>query len=145
MKPNDKEPHSKKDRTPPAAVEKEEALHQSLLTVRRGLVGGVYGFERWADIEADATPLPIHDLNGKVLFFEESVRRGERVTGIIRASASRLLGSPVIAIYEGPRGWDPEKAVEEARARAQRRFPGAQVVSTELVCYCYPKIGVRVD
>jgi hypothetical protein len=145
MNPNDRVPPTAKDRTPPEPVEKEEALQHSLLTIRRALAGGAYGFERWSDAEAEATPLPIYDLNGKLLFYEYTVRHGDRVNGVIRASASRLLGSPVIAIYEGPRGWDPQKAVEEARARADKRFKGAPILSTELVCYCYPKIGVRVD
>ena len=135
----------KRDRSPAAAVDKEEARQHSLLAVRRSLAGGVAGFDRWADTEADSDPLPIYDLNGKLLFQEFTIRDGERVAGIVRSSASGVLGAPVVAMYEGPRKWDPQKAFDEARARVEKRYQGPKILDMELVCYSYPKIGVRVD
>ena len=142
----DQEPQDRRrDRTPTAPVDQEEALQHGLLALRRGLAGGVAGFDRWAEAEADSDPLPIYDLNGKLLFNEFTMRDGERVAGVVRTSASRVLGAPVIAIQEGPRKWDPQKALAEARARAAKRVEGADILSMEFVCYSYPKIGVRID
>jgi hypothetical protein len=45
----------------------------------------------------------------------------------------------------GPRPWSPEQGTDRARKAAQALYPQGQIKNTDLVCYSYPKIGVRVD
>ena len=136
MSPLTKEPRS------PVSVER--AMEHGLLTIRRAWAAGMPDFEGWGGYELDPEPLVIHDLNGQVLFYEFGVMKGRQMVGSIRASASKIIGSTVPAVQIGPRRWDPGKAAKAAQDKVKKRFPRAEVTETELVCYSYPKIGVRV-
>jgi hypothetical protein len=69
---------------------------------------------------------------------------GKEMVGSIKASASKIIGSTVPTVEFGPRGWDPDNAASAAKEKVKKRFPKAKISETELVCYSYPKIGVRV-
>lgn len=130
---------------PAKPVDRERAHQHAQLVVRRDWAGGVAGFEGWPAGEVNPEPLPLYDLNGELLFHEFEVREGDRVLGTVRASASETIGSPVVSVGMGPRRWDPDRAIREAEKRARKEHPRAEVEGSELVCYSYPKIGVRVD
>jgi hypothetical protein len=70
---------------------------------------------------------------------------GKKLAGSVKASASKTIGSPVVAMELGPRGWDPGKASQKAMQEVKRHFPKAKITEMGLVCYCYPKIGVQFD
>jgi hypothetical protein len=125
-------------------VSKEQALDHARLTIRRAWIGGMPDFQRWAGLELDPDPLVINDLNGVPLLYEFSVMDGKNAVGTVKAGASKLTAAPVLAIEMRPRTWDPQLALREARTRAKKDFPRADKVETELVCYSYPKICVRV-
>lgn len=125
-------------------VSRERAMEHALLTVRRAWAGEVVDFEGWGGFELDPEPLTIHDLNGQVLFYEFGVMDGKELVGSVKASASKIIGSAVPTVEFGPRGWDPDKASREAKEKVKGRFPKAEITETELVCYSYPKIGVRI-
>jgi hypothetical protein len=129
----------------PEPVEQDRALAHAQLTIRRDWAGGVPGFEQWHNVEVDPQPLILYDLNGAELFYDFTLRRGDKVVGSARAAASRTLGSPVFAIEIGPRHWDPNRAQRKAREEARRQHRGSKVTGTALVCFSYPKVGVRVD
>jgi hypothetical protein len=129
----------------PQPVDPERALEHGRLAIRRDWAGEVPGFERWHAVEIDPKPLVLHDLNGAELFYEFTVTDGKQAVGTLKASASRILGVAVAAVELGPRRWDPDQAVRGAREKARKRFPKGRIVGTELVCFSYPKIGVRVD
>ena len=82
--------------------------------------------------------------NGQTLFYEYQVTLENNTVGLVKASASKVLGSPV-PIQLGPRRWTPEVAIRNARERAKKLYPTAKISQTEFVCYSYPKIGVKVD
>ena len=127
------------------AVEKTHALDHARSTIRRAWVGEVRDFQRWGSLELDPDPLVINDLNGEPLFYEFSVMDGKSAVGTVKASANKLTAAPVLAIEMRPRTWDPQKALREVRTRAKKQFPRAESLQPELVCYSYPKIGVRVS
>ena len=129
----------------PEPVDRDRALAHAQLTVRRDWAANIHGFNRWHQAELDPKPLVLHDLNGAELFYEFTLRRGNDAVGSVKASASKTLGSPVVAVETGPRRWDPEEATRRATEKARRQFPKSQISDTSLVCYGYPKIGVRVD
>jgi hypothetical protein len=129
---------------PEECVDIHQALNAAKLHVRRAWAGGVHGLEAWGGYEIEEQPLIIHDLNGQVLFYEFTVSSGKNQVGSIKASAGRVIGSPVVTMELGPRKWSRGKAVERAEEEARRRFPHAKLSEPELVCYCYPKLGVRI-
>lgn len=136
---------TRKGKEPRLPVSKERALEHTLLTYRRAWAGDVFGFDGWGNIEVEPEPLVIHDLNGTVLFYEFTAMRGGTPAGYLRASASKTIGSAVPAIILGSRGWDPDVAMREATEQAKKLFPRAKFGDKELVCYSYPKIGVKID
>ena len=133
------------NRTSKYRVEKSHALDHARWTIRRAWVGEVRDFQGWGGLELDPDPLVINDLNGEPLLYEFSVMDGKNAVGTVKASANKLTATPVLSTEMRPRTWDPQKAVREARARAKKQFPRAESLQTELVCYSYPKIGVRVS
>lgn len=133
--------NSKEPRSP---VNKERAMEHALLTIRRAWAGEVREFEGWGGYELDPEPIIIHDLNGQVLFYEFGIMDENKMVGSTKASASKIIGSAVPTVEFGPRGWDPDNASRKAKDKVKERFPKAKISDTELVCYCYPKIGVRV-
>jgi hypothetical protein len=132
---------SKEPRSP---VDRTRALEHAQLTVRRAWAGDAPDFAPFATTEINPEPLVVHDLNGQVLFYVFDAMQRNRVVGSIRAAASRIVGPAVMAVELGARKWDASRATQQAQAAAKRRFPKATVTATELVCYSYPKIGVRV-
>jgi hypothetical protein len=133
---------SKEARSP---VSKERAMEHALLTIRRAWAGEVRGFEGWGGFQLDPEPIVLYDLNGQILFYEFGVMDGKELVGSVKASASKIIGSAVPTVEFGPRGWDPDDALKKANDEIKTRFPKANIIEKELVCYSYPKIGVRID
>lgn len=126
-------------------VEKDRAAEHALMAYRRAWAANIDGFKNLATAELDPEPLLIYDLNGDPLFFEFSAMDGNQQAGRMKTCANKNLGTPVMTVELGPRKWDPSKGIERAKKQAQELFPKARIEDTELVCYSYPKIGVRVD
>jgi hypothetical protein len=91
-----------------------------------------------------ATPIPIDDLNGEPLFHDYPLTSGGAVVGTIRCAANRKLGSPVVSISHAAPGWSPDAALRMATEALHKQNATARVVASELVCYAYPKIGIRL-
>lgn len=86
----------------------------------------------------------VYDLNGEPLFYDFSViSPANEPLGLVRAAASRVLGAPVMSVYLGAPRWNASQAFMKVTRAAQRKNKD-EVVSTRLVCYDYPKIGVEV-
>jgi hypothetical protein len=102
------------------------------------------GFENWGRYVLDSEPRVLHDLNGQPLFYDFIAMDRRKEAGVVRASASKTLGSGVRSIQLGPHKWNPTTATRESTEKITKLFPKAEIVKTEFVCYCYPKIGVRV-
>lgn len=135
---------AQKNREPKLAVNKKDAMEHALLTIRRAWAGEVKDFEKWGGYDLDPKPLTIYDLNGQVLFYEFDVMSGNKVVGSTKTAASKTIGSPVITMEFGKRSWDFKKASKEAEKKVKRQFSKANITKSELVCYSYPKIGVRI-
>jgi Peptidase_C39 like family len=128
---------------PESSVTEEEAKKHALFSVRSNWVMGFRGFEDLTQVGLGETPIIIHDLNGQELFYEYSVLEGDREVGLVKASASRQIGSAVPQIQITPRRWNPDIAKNKTREMMKKRYPKAKIFETDLVCYSYPKIGVR--
>lgn len=131
---------------PRALVDRAHALSHVQMSVRRAWAGGIEDMQQgWPTGEFDPEPLVIHDLNGEPLFYEFTLREEKREVGRVKAAASRLVGTPVVTVERGPRGWDPARSTKMALEVAKKAFPRRGAAARELVCYSYPKIGVRVE
>jgi hypothetical protein len=130
---------------PRALVDQSSAFDHALMHARRSWAGGVDGMLDWGPANFDPEPLVIHDLNGEPLFYEFSARQKRTEVGRIKAAASRLVGSGVVTLEQGARRWDPDTAMRVALKHAKKDFPDRRVVGRDFVCYCYPKIGVRLE
>jgi hypothetical protein len=129
---------------PRSYVSEERAREHVSFTLSKNWIAGVHGFEGWGRAELTDKPDIIHDLNGKILFYEYGIKAKDKIIGNAKASASKILGSPVPQIQLIPRRWDPDHAMLKAKKVVSERYPNAEILETELVCYSYPKIGVRV-
>ena len=131
----------------PDRIDSDAARDHALLGLRRRWVGGGDDLTDLAGGRIADTPLTIHDLDGRALFFDFEVVGDDGMLGTVQASASREIGPAVLATRVGERRWDPEVATREATAAVKSEYKGqrVKVTGTELVCYCWPKIGVRVD
>jgi hypothetical protein len=129
---------------PPSPVPQEKAKEHALFAVQTFWIGEARGFRDLGSTQIEKEPIIIHDLNGQVLFYEYSVMAGEKSLGLVKASASKTIGSSVPQIQVTPRMWDPVQAMKMAKDRAKEYYPKAKIDSAEFVCYSYPKIGVSV-
>jgi hypothetical protein len=125
-------------------VSKEKAREYVQLSIAKDWIGMSYGSEGWTGAKLDKTPLDIYDLNGQLLFYEYSILKGNSIVGLVKASASKILGSPVIQTQTGERTWDPQNAIKRAKGNVRKNYPNARITNAQLVCFSYPKIGVRV-
>jgi hypothetical protein len=132
------------DREEEYSVPKEKALDHAATRMLIGVVTKTPGLEGWKGATVNPQPLVIHDINGKLLFFEFSVEKAGKIVGRLKASASKVLGPAVYTAEIGPRLWDADKAAEQAKKIAQKKFRNATIMSTQLVCYSYPKLGIMV-
>jgi hypothetical protein len=133
---------TKMERTEKYRVPQNKALEHAIVHLVLGVITKKLGLEKWKGATVNPEPLLIYDLNGQLLFYEFSVEIKGMVVGRIKASASKVLGPSVYTEEVGPRKWDPDKAREEVTKRIQKKYKGATIVSTRLVCYSYPKIGI---
>jgi len=124
-------------------VAEELARKHALFSVRSNWVMGIRGFEDRGEVSLGDTPLVINDLNGQALFYEFAVFEGDREIGLVKASASGLIGSAVPQVQITPRRWNPDTAKSRTRDIMKKRYPKAKISGSDLVCYSYPKIGVR--
>lgn len=121
------------------SVDQETAYHHAVLAVRKAAASGVNDFDDWEDAEVREVPLPIEDLNGEPLFYDFEVAGA----GVVRCAANTLVGTPVVSMQLGTRIWSQRDAEAKAlESAAQRQDEKGSAAS--LVCYSYPKIGVRV-
>ncbi|WP_436498836.1 hypothetical protein [Actinokineospora sp. HUAS TT18] len=131
------------EKTQDRPLELSAGLDSALARIRVGAIGG----GRVDRAIAEAQPgrsRTIFDLNGAPLFHDVDLDGREGAVGVARIAASETIGSPLVSLEVRPRRWDPDAALKNAAKAATALHPKAKVVSTQLVAYCYPKVGVRV-
>ncbi len=124
---------------------KEESLEHAALAAAHGVVAELAGIEPWERGRIRRRPTTIYDINGLPLFVDYPVRRDGEVLGTVRTAASRVLGAPVVSLIVGPVNWDFNTAVAHLAPIVRKEHPTWQIVTTRLVCYSYPKLGVMFE
>ncbi|MCI5147134.1 MAG: hypothetical protein D3923_16810, partial [Candidatus Electrothrix sp. AR3] len=126
-------------------VDPKVAMQHAVLAVQRAWASEVPDFAEWGSSEVESEPLIIYDLNGERLFYDFNVRIGKQTVGVVRASANTMVGSPIVSLQLGPHQWSSDEVPQEAVAAVKRRDAHTDINdNTSFVCYCYPKIAVRV-
>jgi hypothetical protein len=129
--------------TQPRPIAAERAIEGGLVRLRKEFVAGDVTVGRMVRSRPSRQDV-IRDLDGRPLFYDVELIDEDAVTGVLRVAASETIGTSLIAVHQGPRRWDPDAALREARKVASKQQPKARILDADLVCYCYPKIGVRV-
>ncbi len=127
-------------------VSKEKAREHATVTMLEFVLAGTPGLEDedWKGATINPEPLTIYDINGKKLYYQFSVEKDGKTVGGIKTAASKVLGASVCTIELTPRAWDPDIALKKAKEIAKKQYEGAEITSTTLVCYGYPRIGVML-
>jgi len=124
-------------------TERKRAASHAAIQLHIGVLAKTPGMVDWRGANL-GRPVTVYDLNDEPLFYDFPVlSRGRERLGLIRASASRVIGVPVPSIHLGPAVLNVDETSRKA-ARLIRQKYKRKVVSTKLVCYAYPKLGIAV-
>ncbi len=118
----------------------DATLVEFILSGSPGLESGL-----WDNAVIGEDPVVIHDLTGQPLFFQFPVLKDGISVGTIKASASTVLPSSVIAMSLKPPYYTQEEVTKSAEAFLLREYPGSEILSTSIICYSYPKIGQKIS
>jgi hypothetical protein len=98
--------------------------------------------DKWIGTNIRPEPLIIHDINGTQLFYLFTIEKDNRKVGEVKIAATKIIGTSILSIGPGEYSIDiptlQKKAINEAQSQAKLGSP----ISTQLVCYAYPKIGM---
>jgi len=88
-------------------------------------------------------PITIKDINGGLLFYDFSLSIARKRVGTMRIAANDLLGYPLVSIHEKI---TTDNAVrrKQVSAKIKKQANNPQIVSMELVCFNYPRLGFLV-
>ncbi len=126
-------------------ISREKMFEHASVSVIKASQAKIPGVESWSSGTINKTPQVIFDLNDTPLFYDFTVRRGTAVYGTARMAASRLLGTPAVSYELGARTWNLKKAVDSIKPALMKEYSGSRILSSKLVCYSYPKIGVKFE
>jgi hypothetical protein len=65
--------------------------------------------------------------------------------GTIRASASKVLSSQICAIGLKAPVWNFKILQDESSTIVKSQYPNHKIDSAKIVCYSYPKIGMKLQ
>lgn len=124
---------------------RNDLLEHASLAVMRTARTGLFGVKNWITANVMNSPTVIHDINGKILFMDFTVKKGREILGYIRTGASKVIGGPVIAYELGPRKWDFKEALKKCTTQVKKKYKKCLILKTRLVCYSYPKLGIMFE
>ncbi|KKG10855.1 C39 family peptidase [Methanosarcina sp. 2.H.A.1B.4] len=144
--------------SPAAAAIEEKTIEKNYVSVKEAevhaktalydfvLIGAPGSNSRdWTNATVNPDSLLIYDTNGKKLFYQFTVENNGINIGAIKVAASKVLGDPIRTIEFYSEDWDMKKEVENAKKLVAKDPKNANVTSSKVVCYSYPKIGIMAD
>lgn len=128
-------------------TDKKELLEYATIAVLRNAKTDIPVLRDWANYSVRNEPLTIYDINGKPLFHDFTVQQGKITMGTIRTGASKILGAPVIACEIGGRFWTEglSNQISALSLKVRNKYPQSSILSTKIVCYSYPKLGIMFE
>ncbi len=124
----------------------ETALNQASFTLNEFVSSDALGErETWLGASVNPNPLVIHNTDGTRLFYLFTIEKNNRKIGEIKVAATKVIGNPVFTIGPATKSLDipdlEQKVTREAVRYAKKDSP----ISTKLVSYAYPKIGIMAE
>jgi hypothetical protein len=123
-----------------------ESNYVPIITAREHAIVAILDFssknlidQTWNGATVDPKPQFIYDMNGKLLFYQFSGEKGGVKIGEILVSSSKVLGVSLQKIND-----DLKKSEIKAREIAENSYPGFSIMSTKIVSYNYPRIGIMI-
>lgn len=114
-----------------------------LTIVQNALQGVPVGTEDLFVGDVANQPTTIFDLNGSQLFYDFPIMLNSQILGTIRVAATKLIGTPWIAIQQAL-PFDEVNALNRASMLVAAQMPGSEVLESKPVCHLYPSVGLLI-
>jgi hypothetical protein len=88
-----------------------------------------------------ASPTPIYDLNGEILFYRVPVR-SRNTAAYVDIAASDVFGTTLLRVSHGL-PWDEKELIAAAEKGAKKQQRGLRYDRARFVAYSYPKVAVQ--
>jgi hypothetical protein len=85
---------------------------------------------------------PIYDLNGEILFYRLSLKRGRTNFGYADIAVHEALGEPLLATSTGV-AWDEKALLETGTAAARKQQRSLKFDDVRFVAYSFPKTALQ--
>ena len=122
-------------------VHPEHAARHAAAHLHIGVFTNTPGMTTWRGANLGELTT-IYDLNGLPLFYDFPVLSPQcEQVGTVRASASRVLGVPVVTTYIGGSRWNTSAAALWAHKFVEDELK-SRIIESKPVCYAYPKLGI---
>src|SRR4051794_11621795 len=123
-------------------VTRQLASRLAGLEVNALVAAGTLPAALFDDARVSASPTPIYDLNGEVLFYRVALRAKESAGMFADIAASPVFGDTLLRVSHGL-VWDEKALIAAAEAAAKKQQRGFRYESARFVAYSYPKVAVQ--
>jgi len=129
------------------APEKARIFAQAFLKNAQATIAEVpVGFPRLTDAACGSKQVEIFDISGPRLFYDFPLLDNHgALNGSVRVAADTIVGHPFVAIQtETTHLRSLRNAEQAAERRVAEEYPGTALESSQLVCFNYPRLGLRL-
>ncbi|AKB31093.1 GTPases - Sulfate adenylate transferase subunit 1 [Methanosarcina siciliae C2J] len=123
------------------SVTAEEAFKHANANMISFIAADAPGFENWTGASVDPKPVELYDINGQKLFYQFSVYKEKKLTGVIDICADETLGPSLYDIVFDPEPYKAAEAMKKSIEIAKSEYSDGKIKSTNLVVYSYPSVG----
>ncbi|HEX2831934.1 MAG TPA: C39 family peptidase [Thermoanaerobaculia bacterium] len=125
-----------------ALTNRQTAPRIAGLEVNSLLAAGVLPPSRFQETRLSASPTPIHDLNGELLFYRVPILRGRVTDSYADVAAFPVFGGLLLRVATGL-SWDEKALLKAAETAARKQKRSLKFDKTRFVAYSYPKVAVQ--
>ena len=108
--------------------------------INRGMVDS-----SWSSAKVDSNPIEVYDPNGEKLFYLFFIEKDGKNIGTVKIASSKVLGSSVLSVGTLPSYIEKDTMYLKAEEYIEKNFENAELLSLQVVCYDYPKIGFLLE
>lgn len=107
--------------------------------IERGMVDS-----DWSSAKIDSDPIEVYDPNGEKLFYLFYIDKDGKNIGTIKIASSKALGSSILTFGTVPSYIEKDTMDLKAKEYIEENYENAKLLSLQVVCYDYPKIGLSL-
>jgi hypothetical protein len=98
----------------------------------------------WSSAKIDSDPIEVYDPNGEKLFYLFYIDKDGKNIGTIKIASSKALGSSILTFGTVPSYIEKDSMDLKAKEYIEENYENAKLLSLQVVCYDYPKIGLSL-